>query len=67
MNRTADTNCWDIHTGQTGDVDSLFLKKNCCAVGFASGVECNRRTQIPVKCQAISHRSGLPCDVDENN
>jgi restriction system protein len=26
---------WVIHGGKTGDADSLFLKKNCVALGFA--------------------------------
>lgn len=26
---------WGIHAGKTGDADSLFLKKNCIAVGWA--------------------------------
>ena len=34
MNKTADTNLWGIHAGKTGDADSLFLKKNCVAVGW---------------------------------
>jgi restriction system protein len=35
MNKTADVNLWDIHAGKTDDADSLFLKKNCIAVGWA--------------------------------
>lgn len=31
---TPDTNLWGIHGGQTGDADSLFLKKNCIALGW---------------------------------
>ncbi len=27
-------NLWGIHAGKTGDADSLFLKKNCVAVGW---------------------------------
>jgi restriction system protein len=34
LNQTADTNLWGIHAGKTGDADSLFLKKNCVAVGW---------------------------------
>lgn len=26
---------WGIHAGKTGDADSLFLKKNCIAIGWA--------------------------------
>jgi restriction system protein len=26
---------WGIHGGRTGDADSLFLKKNCVAIGWA--------------------------------
>ncbi|WP_316398027.1 restriction endonuclease [Bradyrhizobium sp. 33ap4] len=29
-------NLWGIHGGRTGDADSLFLKKNCIAIGWAS-------------------------------
>ena len=36
MNKTADTNLRGIHAGKTGDVDSLFLKKNCVAVGWTT-------------------------------
>lgn len=34
MNKTADTNLRGIHAGKTGEADSLFLKKNCVAVGW---------------------------------
>ncbi len=34
MSRTADTPIWGIHAGKTGDADSLFLKRNCIAVGW---------------------------------
>jgi restriction system protein len=34
LNKTADLNLWGIHAGRTGDADSLFLKKNCVAVGW---------------------------------
>jgi restriction system protein len=34
LNRSADLNLWDIYAGKTGDADSLFLKKNCVAVGW---------------------------------
>ena len=27
---------WGIHGGKTGDADSLFLKKNCVAIGWAA-------------------------------
>jgi hypothetical protein len=26
---------WGIHGGKTGDADSLFLKQNCVAIGWA--------------------------------
>lgn len=29
-----ETNLWGIHGGKTGDADTLFLKKNCVAVGW---------------------------------
>lgn len=29
------SNLWGIHAGKTGDADSLFLKKNCIAVGWS--------------------------------
>jgi restriction system protein len=29
-----DNNLWGIHGGKTGDADSLFLKKNCVALGW---------------------------------
>jgi restriction system protein len=32
----AETNIWGIHGGRTGDADSLFLKKNCIAIGWAT-------------------------------
>lgn len=31
----AEVNFWGIHGGKTGDADSLFLKKNCVAIGWA--------------------------------
>lgn len=31
---TKETNLWGIHGGKTGDADTLFLKKNCVAVGW---------------------------------
>ena len=34
MSKTADVNLGGIHAGKTGDADSLFLKKNCIAVGW---------------------------------
>jgi len=34
LNKSADTNLWGIHAGKTGDADSLFLKKDCIAVGW---------------------------------
>lgn len=30
-----ETTIWGIHGGRTGDADSLFLKKNCVAIGWA--------------------------------
>lgn len=30
-----DGTIWGIHGGKTGDADSLFLKKNCVAIGWA--------------------------------
>src|SRR5438105_15172293 len=30
-----ETTIWGIHGGKTGDADSLFLKKNCVAIGWA--------------------------------
>jgi len=30
-----ETNLWGIHAGKTGDADTLFLKKNCIAIGWA--------------------------------
>jgi restriction system protein len=32
---TNDTVVWGIHGGKTGDADSLFLKKNFVAIGWA--------------------------------
>jgi restriction system protein len=29
-----EANLWGIHAGKTGDADSLFLKKNCVALGW---------------------------------
>src|SRR5438128_7863671 len=29
------TPIWGIHAGKTGDADTLFLKKNCVAVGWS--------------------------------
>ena len=34
MNRSADLNLWGFYSGKTSDADSLFLKKNCVAVGW---------------------------------
>ncbi len=31
----AEPTIWGIHAGRTGDADSLFLKKNCIAIGWA--------------------------------
>ena len=31
---TNEVNIWGIHAGNTGDADTLFLKKNCIAVGW---------------------------------
>lgn len=31
---TKDVSIWGIHAGKTGDADSLFLKKNCVAIGW---------------------------------
>lgn len=31
----ADTTIWGIHAGRTGDADSLFLNKQCIAIGWA--------------------------------
>ncbi|MEP6934599.1 MAG: hypothetical protein ABI988_11730 [Nitrospirota bacterium] len=31
---TKDATLWGIHAGKTGDADTLFLKKNCVAVGW---------------------------------
>jgi restriction system protein len=33
--KDTETVLWGIHAGKTGDADSLFLKKNCVAVGWA--------------------------------
>jgi restriction system protein len=30
----AEVNIWGIHGGRTGDADTLFLKKNCIAIGW---------------------------------
>lgn len=32
---TKEGTIWGIHGGKTGDADSLFLKKNCVAIGWA--------------------------------
>jgi restriction system protein len=34
MTKTSNATIWGIHAGRTGDADSLFLKKNCIAVGW---------------------------------
>ena len=34
MSKTTDINLWGIHAGKTSDADTLFLKKNCSAVGW---------------------------------
>jgi restriction system protein len=34
MKTLIEANLWGIHAGKTGDADSLFLKKNCVAVGW---------------------------------
>ena len=33
--KDTETVLWGIHAGKTGDADTLFLKKNCVAVGWA--------------------------------
>jgi restriction system protein len=33
---SAEVNIWGIHGGRTGDADSLFLKKDCIAIGWAT-------------------------------
>jgi len=35
MSDFTNTIIWGIHAGKTGDADSLFLKKNCIALGWA--------------------------------
>lgn len=35
MSNVTNTTIWGIHAGKTGDADSLFLNKNCIAVGWA--------------------------------
>ena len=32
----AEANIWGIHGGRTGGADSLFLKKDCIAIGWAT-------------------------------
>lgn len=34
MNNSTNSTIWGIHAGKTGDADSLFLKKNCIALGW---------------------------------
>jgi restriction system protein len=34
MKTLIEANLWGIHAGKTGDANSLFLKKNCIAVGW---------------------------------
>jgi restriction system protein len=33
--KETETVLWGIHAGKTGDADTLFLKKNCVAIGWA--------------------------------
>jgi restriction system protein len=33
--KDTETVLWGIHAGRTGDADTLFLKKNCIAIGWA--------------------------------
>ena len=33
--RETETILWGIHAGRTGDADTLFLKSNCIAIGWA--------------------------------
>jgi restriction system protein len=35
MSNVTNATIWGIHAGKTGDADSLFLNKNCIAVGWA--------------------------------
>lgn len=35
VNEINDKAIWGIHAGKTGDADTLFLKKNCVALGWA--------------------------------
>jgi len=32
--KTTESNLWGIHAGKTGDADTLFLKRNCVALGW---------------------------------
>lgn len=34
MSKTTETTIWGIHAGRSGDADSLFLKKDCVAIGW---------------------------------
>lgn len=35
MSKNTESNLWGIHGGKIGDADTLFLKKNCVAVGWS--------------------------------
>jgi restriction system protein len=53
LNQTADTNLWGIHTGKTGDANSLFLKNNCVAVGRT---KMGNLSALKLNCDAFKAR-----------
>jgi restriction system protein len=55
MGKSDETNIWGIHGGKTGDADSLFLKKNCVAIGW---VKMGDLTQIKPDREAFKARVG---------
>jgi restriction system protein len=49
----AEANMWGIHGGRTGDADTLFLKKNCVAIGW---VKMGDLSVLPPEREAFKSR-----------
>lgn len=47
---TVEKNFWGIHAGKTGDANSLFLKKNCIAIGWG---EMGNLSELPADWDAV--------------
>jgi hypothetical protein len=56
MSKAAESSIWGIHGGKTGDADSLFLNRNCIALGWAKLGDFSiiRPPRTVAKCQISS-------------